>query len=525
MKKDIYSMILVFIVLINTSCSDFLSAYSQDMIVAKTVDDLDEVLLGDVYIKSYQISTGPSGSRSAGFFNILDDDVNTGSVGIETSRVWGDCLANIFGYFAWQLRVGSNYEASYFQGDNATWDDMYYRINIINIILNEISDLPHETDDDYATYLRVQGEAHFLRAYFFFTLANLYGDAYAPNTCNTKLCIPLKLTPYVEHDKDKDTQFERATVKEVYDQIIKDLTLAEGYLTQSPQNSNHRLHRASLEAVDLLFSRVYLYMQEWELAEAKADAVIKSPDSQLAELNTLNTEKPFLTIDNPEILFSQGPNNLSSTELFTGKPGDFCVTKDLRKMYDVNDKRADCFFGKHSSDSITLTGKYERGDLTSHISDVFTLRVAEAYLNKAEACAMQEGKAQIASNTLNELRVRRISGYEAQSYSGEELVQQVRDERRKELCFEAHRWFDLRRYAVCDMYPYSKKIMHVYHACGNSGVSYTETYCLEEYDKAYTFALPESVINFDNRPMEDNPREIRLPLDNDDENEKEIDNN
>lgn len=34
-----------------TSCGDFLDEYSQDLVVVKTVEDLDEVLLGDVYYR------------------------------------------------------------------------------------------------------------------------------------------------------------------------------------------------------------------------------------------------------------------------------------------------------------------------------------------------------------------------------------------------------------------------------------------------------------------------------------------
>ena len=113
---------------------------------------------------------------------------------------------------------------------------------------------------------------------------------------------------------------------------------------------------------------------------------------------------------------------------------------------------------------------------------------------------------------MNELRRNRIEGYENQNYTGAELVQQIRDERRKELCFEGHRWFDLRRYAVCTDYPYSKQITHVFNRCGDWGVIETRTYVLKEHDPAYTFAIPEAVINFDKVPMEDNPREERKPL-------------
>lgn len=514
MNKYIKLAAVLLLATFTTSCSGFLDEYSQDMVIAKTVYHFDEVLLGNGYIKSSTVSGGPRLGAPGSFFNVLDDDINTGSVGSETSKTWGSCLSNIFGCYAWQLRIGSNYNASFFGSDAATWDDLYARINVVNIILDEIEHVSHEKEADDAVYYRVKGESHFLRAYFFFVLANLYGDAYDPATASDKLCVPLKLTPYIEHDKNKDTQFTRATVKEIYDQVVKDLTLAEEYLTISPQNSAHKLHRASFESVELLFSRVYLYMQEWKLAEEKADAVINYRGVSLAGLNAFSGG-PFLTRSNPEVLFSQGANYLAPGDLFTARPGDFCVTRELRDLYDEKDLRAECFFGVHSmSDSVTLTNKYERGIILSHISDAFLLRTAEAYLNKAEACAMQAGKEQNACDVLNKLRENRIEDYVPVSYTGEELVKQIRDERRKELCFEGHRWFDLRRYAVNTQYPYSKSIIHSYHACGDAGISYSQIFVLEEHDPAYTFALPESVIEFDNVPMPDNPRKERKPLKN-----------
>lgn len=507
------NILLLFVVILAglTSCDDFLSAYSQDRVVAKRVSDLDELLLGDVYIKNVVLPYGPTGVRSTGFFNILDDDVNTSASEGQTSKMWGNCLSNIFGYYAWQFRVGSNYNASYFQQDDATWKDLYSRINTVNVILDEITDLPHESNDDRAAYYRVQGEAHFLRGCFFFTLANLYGNAYDPATCATDLCVPLKLTPYVEHDRDKETQFKRATVKEVYSQIVKDLTAAEEFLTRSPQNSGHRLHRASQEAASLLLSRVYLYMQEWKLAEEKADAVTRSQNNALQEFGEWNDEEPFLSRECPEIIFTQGYNHLSTDDIFTAKPGDFCVTRDLYDLYDEKDCRRSCFYGHNAlCDSITLTNKYERGDEITHISDVYTLRMAEAYLNKAEAQAMQD-KAE-ACATLDELKSRRIEDYVPQSYTGEALVKEIRDERRRELAFEGHRWFDLRRYAVCHKYPYRKDIVHVFNGCDDYKVSYTEVYVLPAGDPAFTFDLPESVIKFDKVPMEHNPRNEREPL-------------
>ena len=69
-----------------------------------------------------------------------------------------------------------------------------------------------------------KGEAHFLRALYYFTLGNLYGQPYCTKTLNTP-AIPIKLTEYVE-DKDYTVN----TVEEVYTQVLNDLDEAETHL-------------------------------------------------------------------------------------------------------------------------------------------------------------------------------------------------------------------------------------------------------------------------------------------------------
>lgn len=464
MRKILLPMLMAGVVSF-AGCDDFLSEYSQDKIVAKKVQDLDELLLGDGYLQSSAIASGPSITNPAGFFNIIDDDSNTGR-DIDTlserstfvGKAWVQSLIGMYGYFGWQQDVGTNYDGTVVSDDAATWDKLYKHINVVNVMLNEIKDLPHATDKDLADFYRVQGEAHFIRAQMYFTLVNLYANMYEESNCETKLGVPLKLTPNVE------LKFKHASIKAIYDQIIDDLTKAEDFLTKSPHNSAHYLHRASVEAVDVLFSRVYLYMQKWDLAAEKAQKVMKSQNFYLASLSSLGPNATYLTSENSDVIFSQGSNNLSSTYVFTGRPGDYCVSKDLYDLYDDKDRRKSCFFGTYNNDSLSmvhcdsimLKGKYERGNsLRAHVSDCFTLRVSEAYLNRMEALAVMGGEHEAEANDLlNKFRAERIDGYVAQNYAGEELVNQIRTERRKELCFEGHRWFDLRRYAVCEKYPY-----------------------------------------------------------------------
>ena len=97
--------------------------------------------------------------------------------------------------------------------------------------------------------------------------------------------------------------------------------------------------------------------------------------------------------------------------------------------------------------------------------------------------------------------------------TGEELVNEIRNERRRELCFEGHRWFDLRRYSVLEKYPLHKTIVHAFNAYTeqNSFLT-THLFTLPSGDAAYTFSLPESVVSFDKVPMPNNIRPERVEV-------------
>ena len=184
-------------------------------------------------------------------------------------------------------------------------------------------------------------------------------------------------------------------------------------------------------------------------------------------------------------------------------------------LYETNDMRRFFFTQNMDTDSLALSYKYMTGNFQSHVSDVLMLRGAEAYLNMAEACAMMRTEDGLANKYLNELRRKRINDYVDENYVGEELVSQIRNERRKELCFEGHRWFDLRRYTVSNPYPYTKKIYRVYGFYGGYPsylLEQVETYVLEENDFAYTFDIPKTVKEFDVVPMPGNERPARVAL-------------
>ncbi len=502
MNKIIYKITLL---LCCFGCSNFLEDYSESQTVAKEVAHFDELLLGDGYlpaVKKKYISTD-----HAGFLNVLDDDITTVSGGIAI-HYWSGMMEGLFGYYAWQLEVGRNPSGNILQDDSQTWLDFYRRISVTNVILKEIDELNVDSYQEELDRIRVKGECHFIRASLYFTLINLYGKPFHPQTSSTDLGVPLKLTGYIEHDKNKDTQFERTPVAKVYEQIVKDLRSSIDYLTQSPQK--HPLHRASKEAAQLLLSRVYLYMQDWNNTIAISSELLHN-DSRLYQMSENDSTKIFLTKDNSEILFSQGSMNFHNG--LTGASGDFAVSDSLINLYDKKNDFRRYFFGINSNTFANkLQWKYDTIAIP-HVSDLYTLRIAEAYLNIAEAYAMNNNTEE-ANKYLRLLREKRINNYVHNNYSGSALINEIRTERRKELCFEGHRWFDLRRYAVCKQYPYHKTIVHEFNVFDGNQNNWdrTDIYILPPDDPAYVMQIPQSVLDYDKVQMQENLRYKRNPV-------------
>ena len=145
MKKNI---LLVLAVMILVRCG-YLDDYSQDMVVVKSVSDLDEVLLGSVYIPSKEEVQDLAWGDIGWWLHILDDDINTVITDQAENRIWNSAMNSAyFGYTTWQMEVGRSYKGDKLAADNALWDDLYRRINVTNIILDEIEDLNPATEEE-----------------------------------------------------------------------------------------------------------------------------------------------------------------------------------------------------------------------------------------------------------------------------------------------------------------------------------------------------------------------------------------
>lgn len=505
MRKIYY----IIIILLFTSCDNFLSEYSQDLVSVKTISDVEEVLLGSGYVQSYNFSTSSgsfhiSSGEIALWLNFMDDDINR-VVGTKDNS--GDYLLqkSTFGYSTWQYEVERNPVSNGLEDDSKTWNAIYRHINIYNIILNSLKEI-NVSDNGRGKANTIKAEVLFLRAQLYFMLVNLYAEAYSPSNAKNQ-GIPLKLTHYVEYEKDKKPQFERTTLKTVYGHIVEDLNKSIDLFKKNPQTKN--FNRASEASSTLLLSRVYLFMQDYENAQITAQKFI-TERPMLSDMASYQDNSVFMNNENVEIIFSQGSFNLQTNPI-SGVEGAYCASKNLISLYDtINDYRLRSFFKIPTSktDSVGLGNKYRHEGHRSHISDIFTLRSAEAYLNLAEASAII-GNEEVAKTAMNNLLKNRIKDFKDITESGNDLIRLIRNERRKELCFEGHRWFDLRRYAVAVKAPYVKNITRVFPLFNDNGeLMRIYEYLLPVGDPSYTLQIPKSVIDDDG--IIPNKREKRL---------------
>ena len=515
--KYIYYNMLIWLL---ASCS-FLEEYSQDTVYVRGYQDLEELLVGEGYMSAYAANSLAYQWGYYPYIHYMQDETEECSsdfVNSDYSR-----KDQIFGYYTWQQRCGVNEQGTSWADESRDWTKLYYHVNIVNNVIDLIDEQITGSEDERLGALRLKGEAYFLRGAYYFTLVNLYGKPYSAATATQDPAVPLKLSGEIQ-----DVVFGRESVAEVYEQILSDLKTAETCLGQTPDPAT--VYQADSTALHLLLSRVYLYMQNWEQALKYARKVI-GVRPELRDLNDFNSGG-FLDKSSEETIFSMGGNNIVCNTVNLNAA--FQVSGELYDTYDDNDLRKNIFFWKYNNfigyakvgagpGSFGQTpdpdnreyyyfcyAMYYPGTRLG-VSDNWLLRTAQAYLNGAEAAAYL-GDERTARELLEALRVKRWDRekYEPIQKTGEALVTEIRDERRRELCLEGHRWFDLRRYMVCEKYPFTKEIQKVYYVYDDSGNQIIEkrVYKLEKNDPAYTLPIPYEVLDY-NTGMEDNPHPQR----------------
>lgn len=336
------------------------------------------------------------------------------------------------------------------------WQLYYLGIARCNTVLDRIGAIGLEEE----LGKRLTLEVRYLRAFYYFHLVQVFGG------------VPLITT---EVKSLNDPPPSRATVETVYKFIEQDLTAAEGLPLSY---SGDDVGRATRGAAKGLLAKVYLTQKKWTLAAQKSKEVMDLGIYGLLPAYADNFK--VTTENNTESLFevqfviggqTATGNFLGNTffEMFSplgsggivnGVPGSNPLgrnspTSNMFQAYENGDLRRDFSMGTsyvRPPETIKTNFILKHNDPTATVGGLGAgsgnnwrvMRYAEVLLMYAEALNETAGGNQLAFDAINAVRKRASLGI----LSGLDQValrNAIERERRVELAFENHRWYDLLR--------------------------------------------------------------------------------
>ncbi len=247
-------------------------------------------------------------------------------------------------------------------------------------------------------------------------------------------------------------QLPRNTVGQVMAFVKRDLETAYNTLNEVSDNSD--VTRITPLAVQAIRARVALYSKEYN------DAIVFSTEVINAVPLAANATE-YLDIwadaSNTEIVYKlkrvSGDGNIG--RIFQDNNGDifYNVSYDLFSKFQSNDvrRRVGALIEPGSTQFNWKVGKYSGPETDYGLVDIKVVRVAEMYLILSEAQALKDAPDfTAAADAINQLRASRrltTSALPNLTFSDRaDAIDKILLERRKELAFEGHRFFDLKRF-------------------------------------------------------------------------------
>jgi len=307
---------------------------------------------------------------------------------------------------------------------SSLWGVIYSMSYVVSFIYEELPNIDIPESD----FNEITAAASFLRAYAYLVGAYTYGG------------IPIVTTTNVEENRD----IPRATLDETLEFIESELLYALDKLPEESFNAGE----ATNGAVKALLARYYLFSGNWTEAEKYATDVIEGNGTKTYTLEEefVDAVSDFSTESILEIVYSANDNpgtstNFSINNLFVGRREIIpSIEMVLALQNDGGDRNVVLEFdganarGADNGWTIIRYGPFD---------NIQVFRLAEMYLIRAEARAQQDD-INGATSDINVIR-QRAGVPLIQGNSKNQLLLALENERRMELCFEGHRWYDLVR--------------------------------------------------------------------------------
>lgn len=336
--------------------------------------------------------------------------------------------------------------------DNFTGIAHQYRIiNRANVVLAALPTSDSTKVGDNTKRLRLQGEALFLRAYAHFDAFLYYCNNYDPAGLGM---------PYMEASSLEPTP--RINMDVYFQKLNADLVAAKALL---PNNLTD-IDRVNVATVSALQAKVAFYMRNWTAAETFATEYINAvPLATIAQFPGIwtdaNSAEQSFRLKRTTSIGARIGSLFRGTSASATSAGIGTVTwKPSEKLWSSYDAVNDVRFAAYLKDEPLLAAggrpsrviqKYAGTGYATPAENVANgkpYRTAEMYLIRAEARAEQNKYtgANSAESDINTLRTNRITGYTNVTFASKQAaIDAILLERFKELAFEGHRFFDLRR--------------------------------------------------------------------------------
>ena len=350
------------------------------------------------------------------------------------------------------------------QASFINWSLSYTSINKANLLLEAVPKVTALTDTNRRN--SIIGQGYFLRALLYHDLMRAY--AYEPGVEVAQYNrggVPLSTIGV--SDQSQIVYPARAPIADVYKQMYSDLQSSINAFSRSSNNTVPSYGNKA--AAQVLLSRVALYNKDYATAVKNATDAISGP---VKLVNTAGYIGGWRAPRNPESVFELVftlPENIGvNTSLqttyttlvrtgdrnTTGGFGDLVPTTafltDLESetgttgVLDVRRQLYELGTAGRGTAFIECT-KFLGRNGTINLDNVPVIRIAEAYLNRAEANAML-GNTADALTDLNIMRTNRgLTARAATDFTGSGLLNEILRQRRLEFAFEGQRWFDLKR--------------------------------------------------------------------------------
>ena len=361
----------------------------------------------------------------------------------------------------------------------SVYGSLYGTIGDCNFFLDRIGDvMAKETNDERLDVLNAYtGEVYAIRALCYSELLKCFCKAYDPETAEQEQGVVLR-TKYFEKEPAR-----RASLYDSYQFVLEDLARAEELLSDEDENNESNAVFFTLAAAEALHARVALYMQDWETAIEYSSKLIdgRSHLFELANARTAITSSGLTAFDymwfydeSPEVIFriylltTDSSGLLGSVFLnynrdYTYFYPDFVPAQWVLDAYDNSDLRYAAYFADKNNGIVIGYGngmewpllvKYY-GNRTFiqnyrfHVCMPKVFRLAEQYLIRAEAyCNLATPNYSAASKDLTTLRQSRYSSGGTLNLTQDNWLEQISNERVRELYMEGFRLHDLKRWGM-----------------------------------------------------------------------------